>query len=338
MSHMKNMRAFLSILFLCVSLRSFAAAEETKTLTVRCLDGVLLFQGKTENLNEIKHFLKDTPSVSKTVLELKKQIENEIFTFTPSFEIFYENPKNEKIKTLFKLTLKDAIEKNLIPDIHGRTPQEAKKLLQLFGMDVYFLSSRIGDSDVYTPCDITVESAGKLAGSYTANAANGYAIIIVNGADVSVNKRGYNVAVIDPSTCAAISSENFDTRDEQNGGKYSEDLTRFVEKIPHGEIVAVAVSDEGSKYLTLSAVAALKTIGSKKSLIGYRNYSHAILGVKGFKEGQAMENMSTQAVTLSVTKGLSSKEDIEKALLLSSGTSVFLRDILPDSIVEISVP
>lgn len=337
---MKNARIFLSlsILLFCASLCSFAAGDEIKALTVRCLDGVLLFQGKAGNLNEIKHFLKETASVSKTVLELKKQIEDETFTFTPSFEIYYENPQKEKNKKMYSLTLKDAIDKNLIPDIQGRTLQEAKKLLQLFGMDVYFLSSRIGDSDVYTPCDITVESAGKLAGSYTANAPNGYALILVNGADVSVNKRGYNAAVIDPSTCAVISTENFDTRDEQKGGKYSQDLALFIEKIPPGKIVAVAVRDEGSKYLTSSAVAALKTIGSKKSLIGYKNYSHAILGVKGFKEGKAMENMSTQAVALSVTKGLSSQEDIEKALLLSSGSSVFLRGTLPDSIVEIAVP
>lgn len=335
---MKNAQIFLAIFLLCASLYSFACAEETKTLTVRCLDGALLFQGKIENLNEIKHFLKDNLSVPQTVAELQDIIKQEPFSFTPSFEVYYETPPAKKTKTIFSMTLKEAVQKHLIPDIHALSPQDTKKLLHAFGMDVYFMSSKIGDSGVYTSCDITVESAGKLAGSYTANAPNGYAEITVNGTDVSTNKRGYNIAVINPVTCKAEASVNFDTRDEKLGMKYSQQMSDFIEKIAPGKIVAAAVSDEGSKFLTQTAVSALKTIGAKKSIIGYRNYSHAVLGVKGLAEGLAMEDMSTQSVMLTVTKGLFSPDEITSALMQSSGVSVFLSDTSQDSVVEIAAP
>lgn len=337
---MRRFTASLLVLLmvLLLTLLSAHAQENTKALTVRCLDGALLFRGTEKQLKEIKHFLNGDPSTAQTINQIEVKIKAEFFSFAPSYEVYFETPPLLKTKNIVSFTLKDAIEKQLLPDIHSLPPQDVKKLLHVFGMDVYFMSSKIGDSDVHTNCDITVESAGKLAGSYTANAPNGYAKIVVNGMDFSTNKRGYNVVVINPVTCAAESSMNFDTRDDKLGGKYSQQLADFINKIPKGKIVAAAVSDEGSKFLTMSAVSALKTIGSKKSLIGYRNYSHAILGVKGFKEGQSMEDISTQSVTLLVTKGLFSPDEIKNALLQSSGISIFLRDTTLSSVIEIAIP
>ncbi len=324
------------LLLLLTSFLSFA--EETRTLTVRCSDGILLIYGSPEHLNEIKQYLGDASLQKSVVLNDVMESLHDLPVFSRvTVESFYERqPVLPQAKKLFKLPLKDAVEGHLVPDILGVSLQEARQRLELFGFTVFLLSSKIGNSEIYAPCDISVQSAGKLAGSYTANLVNGYAWIFVNGKNVSKDSRGYNISVIDPSTCKVTASENFDTRDDQKGASNSMKMAQFINKIPDGKVVAAAVRDEGSKFLTPSAVSALKSIGAKKSLMGYRNYSHAVLGIKGFSEGQAMEDISPQVITLSVTKGLHTEDEIEKAFLQSSGASVFIRDTQEDSLIGVA--
>src|SRR3990167_1620384 len=137
----------------------------------------------------------------------------------------------------------------------------------------------IGDIGLRSPVNIIVNSAGFLCGYF------GH--ILINGKNVSPQKRGYNLAMINPKTGSVETVDGFDTYLD---AKESERLAKFIEKIPKGKIVAVAVKDEASRKLTLKAVDALKTIGTGYDLRNKYWWGHAIIGVKGAAAGTALES------------------------------------------------
>lgn len=115
--------------------------------------------------------------------------------------------------------------------------------------------------------------------AYSAGSEVGdFAHIFVNGADQSLNQRGYNIVVIDPLTRVVESRTAFDTfASEQESTR----LAQFIAQIPQRRIVAVAVRDEASQNLTQAAANALRSIGAKEDLLGKFRWSHAVIGVKG---------------------------------------------------------
>jgi hypothetical protein len=136
----------------------------------------------------------------------------------------------------------------------------------------------IGGTGVTSPVNILVKSAGEEVGDF------GH--IYVDGHNVSPDERGYNVVVLDPVSGAMEGRGHFDTfANEEESAR----LAEFVEAIPEGRIVAVAVEDEASLHLTGAAVLALRTIGAEKDLRGMFRWGHAIIGVKGAEPGQALE-------------------------------------------------
>jgi hypothetical protein len=127
----------------------------------------------------------------------------------------------------------------------------------------------IGKTGVKSPASIVAYSAGSEVGDF--------AHIFVNGLDQSPNERGYNLVVVDQFG-AVESSATFDTfASEENSAR----LAQFIAKIPNGNIVAAAVRDEASRFLTDDAVNALRSIGASRDLREKFRWSHAIIGVKG---------------------------------------------------------
>ncbi len=139
----------------------------------------------------------------------------------------------------------------------------------------------VGQTGVASPVDVTVVSAGMDVGEL------GH--IYVAGRDVSPGGVGYNLAVIQPATGEVEAVASFDTFASEGE---SQRLARWVAGIPAGRIVAVAVRDEASRYLTGEAVAALRTLGLAGDLRGRWRWSHAAIGVKGASPGQAVEMVS----------------------------------------------
>ena len=125
---------------------------------------------------------------------------------------------------------------------------------------------------------IVARSAGSEVGDF--------AHIFVNGVDAAQNTRGYNIVVINEKTGAVESSAAFDTF---ASGEESARLAQFVAKIPNGRIVAVAVRDEASRFLSEEAVNALRLLGAREDLRGKWRWSHGIIGVKGAASGSALE-------------------------------------------------
>ncbi len=92
--------------------------------------------------------------------------------------------------------------------------------------------------------------------------------------------------MIDPATRKVDASVAFDTFAST---EESARLAEFIDKIPAGKLVAVAVRDEASRNLTDTAVQALQSIGAQENLRGKWRWSHALIGLKGAQIGSVPE-------------------------------------------------
>ena len=106
---------------------------------------------------------------------------------------------------------------------------------------------------------------------------------------VSMRKRGYNIAVIDPSTGQLDGMTRFDTWENRAEGAR---LAYFLRTIPRGKVVMGSINDEGSGGLTLGAKSALRSVGTRRLPSHWG--SHAFIGVKGKTSGSALEAVSDQ--------------------------------------------
>ncbi len=153
---------------------------------------------------------------------------------------------------------------------------------------------QIGSTGVTSPVDICVESAGEEFGAV--------AHIYVNGREASLNRRGYNLVVLDPTTGTVSASRSFDTF---ASAEESARLVEFVQSLRQGDIVAVAVADEASNHLTEQAVLALRQLGLAGDLRGCFRCPQAAVGVVGANPGTAAESWGTNGVkTVVIGRGL----------------------------------
>lgn len=139
-------------------------------------------------------------------------------------------------------------------------------------------TNRVTRDGLPSPVNLVVRSAGNEVGDF--------AHIYVNGVDVAQNARGYNIVVINAQSGAVEASAAFDTF---KSAEESMRLAQFIAQIPEGRIVAVAVRDEASRYLTQDAVDALRTIGANEDLRAKWRWSHALIGAKGAAPGSVWE-------------------------------------------------
>ncbi len=138
----------------------------------------------------------------------------------------------------------------------------------------------IGSTGVNAPVDIKVNSVGGEAGFAHIGIGRN------SDVDISVERRGYNLVVLDERTGAVLDRRGFDTSGSPAESRL---LADYIASIPAGRIVVAAVRIDGGRHLTAEAVAALGTIGAKADLRGTENRAHAIIGVKGAAPGTALE-------------------------------------------------
>jgi hypothetical protein len=151
----------------------------------------------------------------------------------------------------------------------------------------------IGTTGTSSPVNLVVQSAGQEVGDF--------GLVYVNGKQVSPNQRGYNVVIVDPETGAVRATTSFDTHLDPGA---SQALAAFLHDAPIGSIVAVAASDEASRFLGQDAVDALRLIGASGDLRDRFRWGHAILGVQGAAAGSALEAMEElRPVSLVVGEG-----------------------------------
>jgi hypothetical protein len=133
--------------------------------------------------------------------------------------------------------------------------------------------------------DLTVLSAGEETGDF------GH--IYQNGHEISLNQRGYNIALIEPETGAARVA-NFDTHLDPTA---SPALADFIAGAPSGTFVAAAAADEAGAALGPEAIAALRAAGAQVDLRGCFRCSHAFIGGTSAGPLEASDSFAPVGVT-----------------------------------------
>jgi hypothetical protein len=151
----------------------------------------------------------------------------------------------------------------------------------------------IGATGVQSPVDIEINSGGAAQdlAFITATTPDGATV------DASAGRRGYNLAVIDPTSGKVLDVLGFDTF----ANTFEADrLGQFIEGLADGVIVAGAVRGEAGAALNDRAVAALASLGSAVDLRATPGHGHAFAGVKGTAPGAAAEESGPDGAYLRI--------------------------------------
>jgi hypothetical protein len=139
----------------------------------------------------------------------------------------------------------------------------------------------IGATGVSLPYEVAAESAGYPAGNRAA--------IHIDGEATEARDRGVTLFTFDRQRPRARKVGSYDTF------RSPEDTSRFVRDVaalPPGTVTAVVVKDEASIRWSPAADEALKSLGAATSLMGRYRASYAMIGLKGARSGQAVEQLS----------------------------------------------
>jgi hypothetical protein len=159
--------------------------------------------------------------------------------------------------------------------------------------DVLPGQATIGSTGVQVPTAIEVNSGGLADFAY---------ITIGEGEaaeDGSVHSPGYNLAVVDAESGELLDRRGFDTT-PGGGEAQAVALAEFIDSLPAGQIVVVALQGDGTAYLTDGALAALRSIGGQIDPRHGDGPSQAIVGVKGAAPGTALEAVGVDGSWLRV--------------------------------------
>lgn len=114
----------------------------------------------------------------------------------------------------------------------------------------------------------------------------GFAVIEINEHLAMQTGRGYNIVVLNEYTGEIIETGHFDTYGDPQAAP---GMAAFIESIPTGRIVLVAVSDEGRVNMNEAAWQALESIGSSRIRDLQFRDMWAIIGLKGAPIGSVLE-------------------------------------------------
>ncbi len=173
-----------------------------------------------------------------------------------------------------------------IIDLPPRTHRAGLNELRLWFKRLYQVPEpaspqAIGQTGATLPRNVLVSSAGLEVGDF------GH--IYVDGVEVSPNRRGYNLVVLEPKGGEILAVGAFDTNAVVTD---SARLVDFIASVPTGAVVAGAAADDASYSLTGEAVQALQRLGVQWDGRGHFRWAHAFIGVKGAPIGTVPEAWS----------------------------------------------
>ena len=123
------------------------------------------------------------------------------------------------------------------------------------------------------------------------------AILRVDGVNVSTNRRGFNVAVVEPLLGTLIDTVNFDT---YRGRAVAGEMAAYLDALDEDKIVMIAVLDDANGYPPVSPEgtnispelkAALKRFGATQiDSVGFRD-SYVMIGSKALPAGTVEEHL-----------------------------------------------
>jgi len=215
--------------------------------------------------------------LDETLVQFEKSLE------LSSFKLDIDPSKIDERTT--ELIYDSMIKMDIVPpDFRGAIEkfslEQIVTFLKLAGVKI-ITDGKIGRTEVISPVNIIVQSAGFTSGNF--------AHIYINGVDVSPNQRGYNLATLDADTGKIEEVALFDTC-----ASYDDvyRMIKFIEALPKGEIVVAAVKDEASGKLNARALEALLSIGVSRNVLGLHRYSHVIIGVKGAEKATTLDTVN----------------------------------------------
>jgi hypothetical protein len=148
--------------------------------------------------------------------------------------------------------------------------------------DVLPGNGEIGATGLQAPVAIEVNSGGPADFAFITIGDGDQAL------DGAVHSPGYNVAVLHPRSGKLLDQQGFNTTPGGSDAEASA-LASFIDGVPDGRIVVVALQGDGAARLNEDAVQALSRIGGQVDPRGTAGWSHAIIGVKGAEPGAALE-------------------------------------------------
>lgn len=125
---------------------------------------------------------------------------------------------------------------------------------------------------------LLVQSAGFTAGHY--------AIIDMMGEPLMTTGRGYNVVVMDRKTARVVTTRRFDVYGDATAAT---DMAQLLNSLTSGELVLMAVSDDGAINMNETAFAALEALGSTQIRKMQFRDSWAFISFRGATPGEVKE-------------------------------------------------
>ena len=171
----------------------------------------------------------------------------------------------------------------------GSVPEQTHQFSTALGASVTLAA-------VNTPF-VSIQSAGYTVGNYAKFEVDGKPIRITD-----TYGRGLNLAVINETDMNIIHRQNFDTYASSDQAR---SFMNLIISLPVGSIVAIAIKDDATKYLTEEIVKlTIEWLGSK--YIRQINYqgSWALIGRKGAVQGTVLEAASNIGPTEIITQAL----------------------------------
>lgn len=188
---------------------------------------------------------------------------------------------------------------------------------------------RLGGERYSVPIDIYSAPPGPGGSEYAA----GWASIRIGGVETALNRTGYNLVAVDPTSWKVLASEAFNLGEDYDatlglrpGTPMNRAMCEFIERFPPGTLIAGAIRDNAMNLLQRPTVNALQGIGlglemppeeGDSEAKRYR-WAHVFVGVVGASAGTGVE------VTFS-----------EPCALLLAGESEDVPGHIPDRLDEL---
>jgi hypothetical protein len=300
------------------------AEDEPLTLSIKTLDGLIVFSGEAEEIRKFDQEIKErfhTPlTMDETIAGLR-----EIGKAPERMELYFsaEGEQRKIEHKVQKMTLGTAVREGLIPNLLNREMYEAYTLLKSEGIDMRIL----GDSPLRgVALNASVFIHSSMLGSQPSR-------IFVNGLDYSSGAIGYNLVVLSPDGEEVVAKAGFETyRDPEQGEK----MENFLRAQPEGALLLGEVFLGPGVFLTSGAIKAFEGYGLTANINPELSTSHAFIGKKGLAPGTALEqtapNLDSEIVLFAKNIYINEK-DLEALASDAGGFTVALSGTAPSDTV-----
>ncbi|MEW6201613.1 MAG: interleukin-like EMT inducer domain-containing protein [bacterium] len=303
-----------------------SAQEEPLTLSVRTLDGLIIFAGGDNEIRSLGQEIGERFRSPLTTIETITGL-NSVGKLPNQMELYF-SPEGERRKIEHKvqeMKLGDAVRQGVIPNITGRDLYEAFLMLRSEGIGMKIIAEP-PDGNMNLKASVLIHSS--MIGYNPSR-------IFIDGRDYSSGAVGYNLAVLSPDGKEVLAKAGFETYAAAEQG---EAMERFLRAQPEGAILLGTVFMGPGVFLTTGAIDALRVYGLAADINTELAQSHAFIGKKGSPTGAVLEQTAPNldsTVTLFAADLYINLSEIETVASHTGGMTVILSDTAPTDTVYI---